>query len=126
MKFYITKHAKDRYKERIHNNLNVSENLMKEIFNVLKNYKDITNKVYDECPRYILYLYEKYGTANYKIISANNIIFLCQKREGTLNLYDIITCYHENSSYISQFKTTVLTRDEIYFKIKMFKSKNKK
>ena len=88
--------------------------------------KDITNKVYDEIPRYILYLYEKYKSANYKILLADKVIFLCQKREGTNNLYDVITCYHENSNYLSQFKTTVLSRDEIYFKIKLIKNKIKK
>ena len=118
MKFHISQHAQVRYKERVHNNLNTSDNLLKEMLTLLWDSKDITNQIYDSIPRYILYLYHKYGSANYQIRKAKDIIFLCKKREGTYDLYVVITCWWEGSDYLSQFKNSVLSREEIFLQIK--------
>jgi hypothetical protein len=126
MKFYVTKHAQQRYLERIHNNLNVSDNLLKDMLDILYKAKDITSKIYDNIPRYILYLYETYKTVNCKILESENVIFLCKKREGTEQLYDVITCYHKNANHLSQFENTVLSRKEIFIKIAEIKRKLKK
>lgn len=120
MKYYITKHCVERYVERINNGLNNQHNIFDTIFKILNKGKDITNIVYDKCPRYILYLYEKYQTAGQVIIESDNIIFICRKRKGTDSLYDVLTCYHKND-YLKQYINTVLTRQEIFIKINAIK-----
>jgi hypothetical protein len=44
MKFYITKHCKDRYLERILNN-NINNNLLKTILNDVYNFQNITSEI---------------------------------------------------------------------------------
>ncbi len=70
MKFFITKHCQQRYIERINNGLNVDDNVLFTILDKVNAGKDITNKIYDEIPRFILYLYEKYGELGQTIISS--------------------------------------------------------
>lgn len=125
MKFWLTQHAKERYVERILNGLNNHENLNITILKQLSSGKDITNKIYDECPRYILFLYEKYKELGLTIIQNDNILFITKKRKGTHNLYDVLTCYFDNGSHLKQFKNTALTREEIFLKIKEIKRKLK-
>lgn len=91
MKFFITHHAGERYIERIRCGLNsANNNLFAEILTKLNTGKDITNKVFDEAPRYILYLYEKYKQLGLTIIQTDDIIFICKKRSGTQSLFDVI------------------------------------
>lgn len=126
MKFWLTHHSKDRYVERILNGLNTSDNLNITILKQLNNGKDITNKVYDDCPRYILFLYEKYGQLGLTIIRSENVIFITKKRKGTYDLYDVLTCYlYNDGNYLKQFRNTALSRDMIFLKIKQIKSKLK-
>jgi len=126
MKFWLTQHCRERYVERILNGLNSVDNLNITIIKQMITGADITNKVYDDCPRYILYLYEKYGQLGLTIIKAENVIFIAKKRKGTYNLYDVLTCYpYQDGKYLSQFKNTALSRDMIFLKIKQIKSKLK-
>lgn len=115
MKFYITKHCKERYLERILGGLNSSPNLLLTIFNDLNNSKNITSELSTKLPRFILYLKERYGNKGYNILKNNNTLFILIKRKGTLDLYDVITCYIDIDIY-SKF-STVLTNKEIYLKL---------
>jgi hypothetical protein len=125
MRFFITQHCQERYLERVRNNKNTSPNLMKEILRDVYESKDITNEVYDNIPRYILFLYEKYKTANIKIFkSKDKVIYIAQKRKGTESLYNVITCYFDNNHW-KQFENTVLNREEIFLKIKQIKKQLK-
>lgn len=81
-------------------------------------------KLFDETPRYILYLYEKYRQLGLTIIHSNTTLYICKKRVGTQNLYDILTCYNDHR-YLEQFKNTKLTREEIFLKIKLIKKQLK-
>lgn len=124
MKFWLTQHSKERYLERILNGLNTSENLTITMLKHLNNGVDITNKVYDECPRYILYLYEKYKELGLTIVKAGNVLFITKKRKGTYDLYDVMTCYpYDDGKYLKQFKNTALSREQIFLKIKEIKRK---
>lgn len=123
MKFWLTQHSKDRYVERILNGLNTADNLNVTILKQISSGVDITSKVYDDCPRYILYLYEKYKELGITIIKKDNVLFIARKRKGTYDLYDVITCYnYDEGRFLRQFKNTALTREEIFFKIKLIKS----
>ena len=53
-----------------------------------------------------------------------DVIFICQKRTGTNNLYDVITCYN-SYKHLDQFKNTALSRSEIFIQIKEIKKKLK-
>lgn len=121
MKFWLTHHSKVRYVERILNGLNNVENLNITILKQISSGTDITAKVYDECPRYILYLYEEYGELGLKIIRSGNVLFITKKRKGTYDLYDVLTCYFEDGKYLKQFKNTALSRENIFIKIKEIK-----
>ena len=126
MKFWLTQHSKERYVERILNGLNTSNNLNITILKEISAGVDITNKVYDDCPRYILYLYEEYKELGIRIIKKDNVLFIAKKRKGTYDLYDVITCYnYDEGRYLRQFKNTTLSRETIFLKIKMIKSKLK-
>ena len=125
MKFWLTQHSKERYVERILNGLNNVDNLNITILKQISAGANITSKVYDECPRYILYLYEKYKELGITIMKSGNVLFICRKRKGTFDLYDVLTCYFDDGKYLRQFKNTALSRDEIFLKIKVVKSKLK-
>ena len=122
MKLIITNHCKERYVERINNGEFIDIVI---ILKLISSGKDITNKIYDEVPRYILYLYEKYGELGQRIILSSDIIFILRKKEGTFDTYIVLTCY-KNENHLSQFKNTSLSREEIFIRIKLAKSKNKK
>lgn len=124
-KFFITKHAQERYLERIRMSISVTDvNLLTEMLNCLKSGTDITNKVYDTAPRYILYLYEKYKELGLIIIENKNTIFICRKRKGTINLCDVVTCYN-SYKHLDQFINTTMKREDIFIKIKEIKKKLK-
>jgi hypothetical protein len=125
MKFWLTQHSRERYVERILNGLNSVDNLVIHILKQISSGKDITNKVYDECPRYILFLYEKYKELGITIMLSDNVLFICKKRKGTYNLYDVLTCYWYDENYLKQYKNTALTREQVFLKIKEIKSKLK-
>lgn len=122
MKFYITKHCKNRYIERVLNGLNTSDNILFTIFNELNCANNITSKISTDAPRFILYLKERYGNQGYNILKYNNIIFICIKRKNTIDLYDVVTCYIDIDS-INMFKHSTLSNDEIYLKLSMLKNK---
>jgi hypothetical protein len=119
----LTQHSKERYVERILNGLNTLDNLNVTILKQISAGVDITSKVYDDCPRYILFLYEKYRELGLKIIKSGNILFITKKRKGTYDLYDVVTCYLEDGNYLRQFKNTALSREMIFIKIKEIKRK---
>jgi hypothetical protein len=121
MKFWLTQHSKERYAQRILNGLNTLDNLNMAILKKISSGKDITNQVFDQCPRYILYLYEKYKELGITIMRSDNILFICKKRKGTYDLYDVLTCYYEDGNYLRQYKNTALSREEIFMKIKEIK-----
>lgn len=124
-KYYISRHCQERYTERIRMGSNIQEtSLLTEMINSLKTGKDITQKIYDDVPRYILYLYEKYKQLGITIIESDGVIYIARKRTGTLNLYDVVTCY---SAYrhLEQFKNTDMKRQDIFIRIKQIKTKLK-
>ena len=121
MKLIVSKHCKERYKERISGEYTDIITILKQISNGI----DITNKIYDEVPRYILYLYEKYGELGQKIILSNNIIFILKKNENSPDLFHVITCY-KNENHLEQFKNSSLSRSEIFYKISIIKKKLRK
>jgi len=119
-KLWITKHCKERYEERINNGLSIDILLvLQNVYNA----KDITNKVLEEAPRYILYLYEKYGEFGQKILKNNDTIFILKRKHDEKDTWNVITCYKDNN-YLSQYKNTTMSRKEIYIRIKMEKIKN--
>ena len=123
-KYILTHHVKDRYLERVKNGLNVSNNLLFEILDEIKLAKDVTNEVFDKIPRFILYLYEKYKTANMKILKKDNVYYICKKRIGTENLFDIVTCYYGEDKF-KMFSNSILTRQQIFEKISKIKKQLK-
>jgi len=125
MNFFITHHAGERYVERIRGGLNSTEqNLFSEMLTKLRAGKDITSKIFDDAPRYILFLYEKYKQLGLTIIQSNDTLFICRKRPGTQNLFDVITCYNDHR-HLEQFKNTAMKREEIFLRIKEIKRKLK-
>ncbi len=119
MKIWITNHCKERYVER------VNEGRCTDVVDILKaisSGKDITNKVLDDAPRYILYLYEKYNEFKLTIIKNNNVIFILRKKD---DVYHAITCF-KDENYLSMYKNTSMSRADIYLKIRLLKSKIKK
>ena len=125
MKFWITSHAISRYIERINNGLNIDNNVLLSMLKDVSSGKDITDKIYNEVPRYILYLHEKYKTCGQRIIKSGENLFIVIKREGTQNLYEVLTCFKNSDNFLEQFKTSKLTREDIFLKIKEIKKKNK-
>lgn len=119
-KFNISKHARQRYIERILCGSNSKDNLLIEILNQLRNSQDITNKIFDETPRYILFLYEKYNCCKLTILQHKDILFICRKQEGTDNMLNIVTCYNSHN-HLSQFKNSSLSREDVFLKIKIIK-----
>lgn len=120
-KYRLTQHGLERYLERVKNGLNTSEKLLFEILNELKEAKDVTQTIFDTTPRYILYLYEQYKSANMKILKKNNVYYICKKRPNTESLYDVLTCYYGEDKF-KMFQNSVLSRQQIFEKI----SKKKK
>ncbi len=121
MKLWVTNHCKERYIERITDGVPV------DVVSILKKVasgKDITDKLYTEAPRYILYLYEKYGELGQRILLHDNVIYILKKKEGTLETFSVLTCF-KNEKYLEQFKNTVMPREEIYIRIKLAKKKSK-
>jgi len=119
MKFNITSHCKDRYRERVLGNTGVSDNLYRSILSDLNTGKNISSKLSTELPRFILYLKERYGSdKGYNIIQKGYTFFILTKRKNTVDLYDVITCYIEFDIY-KKFSNTILTNDEIYLKLKL-------
>lgn len=120
MKFYITSHCKNRYRERMLGNSNSVSNIVITILRELNESVNITSKISTEYPRYILYLKERYGNDGYNIMKNGKNIFICKKRKGTLDLYDVVTCYILNNS-LDMFKNTALSNADIYIKLKLIK-----
>lgn len=118
MSYFITKHCKERFLERIG-----QFNDVKELLSLVYSGKDTTNIIFDKYPRYILYLYERYKDCGIKIIQSGDITFMCKKRPGTLLAYDVMTCYRD--AHFDKFGNTQLSRQEIYIRIKMIKNKLK-
>ena len=117
MKFYVTKHCKDRYRERVLGNTGSCNNLILTILNDLNTGKNITSKLSTELPRFILYMKEQYGSdKGYNIIQKDHIFFILTKRKSTENLYDVLTCYIEFDTF-RKFSNTCLTNEEIHLKL---------
>lgn len=118
MKYYITKHCRDRYIERISTLDNITD-----VLNDIYKGSDITNSLFDKYPRYILYLYERYNSCNVKIIQNGNNTYIARKRVGTINIYDVVTCYKDSN--FDSFGNTSLNRQEIFIRISILKKKLK-
>jgi len=119
MKFNITHHCKDRYLKRVLNNSGKCENLYKQILSDLNTGINITSKLSEKLPRFILYIKERYGSdKGYNIIQKDHTFFILTKRKGTENLYDVLTCYIEFDTF-KKFLNTCLTNEEIHLKLAM-------
>lgn len=121
MNIFITTHAKQRYRERFldnSHNVNILPIMLKDIHSG----KDITQKIYNDVPRFILYLYEKYEELGITIIQSDDKIFLLKKKDKTIDCLYVITCI-KSENYLNQFKNTSLSREDIFLKIKNIKSK---
>lgn len=125
MKFNITKHAKDRYLERIHINSWENQNIFLLMLSSLNGGKVITSQIYDKYPRYIVHLYETHKTAAITFIEdKDKNIFVCKRRPGTDSYFDVVTCY-KDTGYFDKFLNTALSREDIFLKIKELKKKYK-
>lgn len=121
MNYNITKHCANRYTERVLGNLNNSKNLYTEILRCLSSGQNITSKLSETTPRFILYVKQRYGSdKGYNFIKKDKIIFVLTKRKGTEKLYDVITCYIENR-HLEKFQNTALSKEEIYTKLSNLK-----
>ena len=123
MNIFITTHAKQRYRERFldnSHNVNILPLMLKDIHSG----KDITQKIYNDVPRFILYLYEKYEELGISIIESidKNKIFILKKKDKSIDCLYVITCI-KSENYLNQFKNTSLSREDIFLKIKTIKSK---
>jgi hypothetical protein len=114
MSYFITKHCKERFLERIDTFKDV-----KEVLNIIYSGKDVTNTIFDKYPRYILYLYERYQSCGIKIVQSEHRTFVCKKHPGTQDKWDVVTCYKDGD--FSKFGNTQLSREEIFIRIKMIK-----
>jgi hypothetical protein len=125
MKFYITKHCKDRYRERVLGNTGNCYNLILRILSDLNTGKNITSKLSSTLPRFILYMKEQYGPdKGYNIIQKDHTFFILTKRKQTENLYDVLTCYIEFDTF-KKFSNTCLSNQEIYLKLSMLNNYGK-
>ncbi len=124
MKFYISQHCQERWVERVNGGLNKDPHTLMSILQTINASKDITPKIFEDVPRYILYLYEKYKSCGITIMSKDNIIFIAKKRKGAEKLYDVLTCYMDNN-HLDQFKNTALKRSDIFIRIIEAKKKYK-
>lgn len=121
MRFWITTHCQERYISRVNNGIRCgSIDILKDI----SKGKDITNEIYDSNPRYIMFLYEKYKSANQKIIKSGHNLYIVKKRQGALDLFEAITCFVDQNK-LEEFKNTILSRQDIFIQIKLLKSKYK-
>lgn len=121
MKFYITSHCRNRYRERVLGNSNNQNDLLKVILKDLFSAKNITSKISTEVPRFTLFIKEKHGNCN--VLENNKTIFICKKRKETFDLYDVVTCYINKDNF-KMFKGSVLSNEEIHLKLKMLKYDN--
>jgi hypothetical protein len=110
---------------RVRNNLNTSNHLLKEILNSIYSAKDVTSKISNEIPRFTLYVLETYKISGIHILQDGKIYYICYKRNGTNDLYDVVTCYFGEEKF-NMFKNSELSREEIFIKIKQIKYKLKK
>lgn len=124
MRIWVSTHCRDRYYERV-SNIPPDGGFTMKIINNITNGKDITEKIFDEAPRYILYLHEKYGEVGQRIIEHDQVIYLLKRQKETKDTFTAITCF-KNEDFLSQFKNTSMSRSEIYIKIKLAKAANKK
>lgn len=122
MQLSITTHCKERYVERVNGGNPVD---IVTILQKISAGKDITNKVLDDAPRYILYLYERYEECGLTVIKNDDIIFILKRKEGTYNTFSVLTCY-KDVNFLEQFKNTSMPRAEIYIKIRLKKAELKK
>lgn len=120
MKFFITSHLKTRYIERVLNNNDESIDVLKKILNDCYSAKNISSQVSNDNPRWLLYLMEKYKKRGIQILKKDELYFIAYKREGTIDLFDVVTCYYGDETY-NTFKQSKMKRADIFLKIKMLK-----
>lgn len=121
MRAFITQHCRNRYMERV----GKTPNSLQDIAKIVESGTDVTNKIFDAAPRFILHLYTKYKTANIKIIFKDGVHYITTKRKGADNLYDVMTCYQGDDRF-KMYANSVIPRKEIYFQIGELKRKLKK
>lgn len=121
MRFYVSQHCKKRYFERVLANSNSCNNLLFQILNDLNSAKNITSFLADNYPRFVLYVKERYGKdIGFNFLKKDHTIFVATKRKGTIDLYDVLTCYIEDKT-LEKFANTALSKEEIYFKLSTLK-----
>ena len=120
-KFYVTKHCKERYKERVLGGINIIDDILMSILKNINSGTEVTSKYSEQIPRFILYIKERYGSdKGYTLIRNGYILYIATKRKGTENLYDALTCYIDND-IIKKFQNTCLSKEDIHLKLKMLK-----
>lgn len=124
MKIQITNHAKQRYRERMLNGSHET-NILPLMLKQIREGKDITDKLYDKIPRFILYLYEKYNELGQRIIQNNDEIFILKQPDKSIDVTYVLTCI-KNDKYLSNFENTSLSREEIFLKISQIKNSLRK
>lgn len=124
MKYNITKHCSQRYVERVLGGIKTSDNLYVSILKDLSGGKNVTSKMSEDHPRYILYIKERYGIEKgCNFIKNDNTIFILKKRKNTDDLYDVLTCYIETPDTYTTFDNSVMSKHEIYYKLSKLKKK---
>lgn len=122
MRYDITRHCKDRYIERVLGNLNNSDNLFVEMLKNLSTATNITSKLSETCPRFVLYVKERYGSIGFNFLKKDHVIYVLTKHKGTKDLYDVITCYVESDA-LKKFENSALTNEQIYTRLRLVKTK---
>lgn len=120
MKYQINPHCRDRYIERVRSSAS-SKNLYREILENLWDAKNITSQISNDCPRFILYVKERYGN-NINILEKGEVIYILEKQKLTVDTYNVLTCYIKHR-FLEQFKHSALSREEIFHRLKMLKNK---
>ena len=127
--FRFTDHVRQRYAQRILNEKN--HNQIKNLDSmIIHDIKDASEKrEYLNLPRFVLYLWEKYGgTKHTRIFESEKAIYIATK-EPDKGYMSVLTCWNKNDDYSfgakGIFRTSVLSNTEIYNRIAVLKTKRR-
>ena len=122
-KFYVTKHCIKRYIERVLLNVRC-ETLMTDILTSIYTSTNITGRIANEYPRYILHAKETYKNS-IQILKKGDIIFITtkDKKSKYIPKYNVLTCYKGEDNF-KKYKNTVLTNKQIHEKLSILKIKH--
>lgn len=101
IRYIITKHAKQRFAERLKINPNKID-IDLYLFNIVSG--SFENKMIHNNTAYMSYIYEKYGSEQkIHFIESSECIFVCKQHERMANTSIILTCYDRNFTNKNHF-----------------------